>query len=1323
MSSTTTLRNDAARTGTNPNFPISTNPWRKYLSFDLSSINVAGKTQTRPVRAGVLVIENWQFNAGPHQGENHTLVLVSATSNEIFCFSEGALLEYGTAATPLWTLSLGLTPMTRATSNIAPPIGICGTPLVDAANRRMFVVAMWDDGTGTGNYSIFNIALDNGTVTTSQKLVDVGATGRATFSADTVDQRTAINIVGGWLWFGFADYQSDDRGRYYGWVVAVRPDDLTKQLFQPMVSLNSSNNLGIFAGGVWGPGGVAAAQDGSVFALTGNAIQLDSGDTAGANPQDDLTSFGKDYWSTVTATGPGGKGDYFNALVKLGIAFSGSNPEIDALDYFQGAAFTQTENTADFDFGGSSPVVLPPINGRQLLAFIPKDGDIFVLDTANLGQYSNPLTRTSFGNGLAHGNDTKVAPAFIQTSDGRNILVAAANNSGSDGGFAAFEVDATATPPTLSQLWKSASGLRDSFGSPIVVANPVPDPSNPPSPIGLAWVIDGDDAQDNFLKNCAMRAYDVLTGDVLYDSTTNNDIPEEIPHFTPITSGGSSVFCTTSKGFLGFTQFVSAPKSLSFILDRSTFGKDEVDSLQPQSNSVANFSNAYWIAVRNVLPSDLQLTLGNLSAPPALPTVSLSLDSTLPGNVATSIRNMLNAAKFSGPVIPEKAGLPDVPQDFLFPYTISFTGDQGFQDMATANIGATTITLQASMTVAGAPLSNSAQIELVTGENPYFTDVNPQDPSQPTWLSFDLRLFKVTLGGHSLKFGVPTPADETGAPDFIKDVISNLTANNGSVGGDSFDVGQPDEQTEALEFNPTDNQGNKVLNFALARVRLVGKTTGPTIYPVRVFFRLFQAQNTVSDFNTNTTYRFATDGTQHGRKIPLLGVQSNEYVTFPCFATPRNNLTGPANMADQQDDPNAYQINIMQPGVEQHAFFGCWIDNNQPGQKFLPLTPPAGNLDGPWNTQWVNNDVHSLQEAILTAPHTCLIAEIRYDDAPVIPNATSATSDKLAQRNIAWIDGPNPGDIDSRRMTHPVQIRPTPQGALASDELMILWGATPPTSYAQLYLPAMDASQISIEANRLYPAQHTTVVDPHTIGLDANGVSFVPLPAGQVPAAGLLTVTLPPGIRKGEQYKVTVRQLTDSRLKTQVPPTPQIVRAAATGVGTTGSVGKAQAWKRAVGAFQFVINIKVKEQILLKEERLLATLRWMLEKKPVTSRWFPVLQRYVSYIAGRVKGFGGDPGKILPSPTGWVPGLPHPVGQGHGGVGRRKEFVGKIVALVYDHFGDFEGFIVETEGGHEHCVHSREHAVRDLAVQAKAERRRVRVTTEGQHELLQLAVL
>jgi hypothetical protein len=188
VSSTTTIRSDAARTGTNPNFPINGNAWRKYLSINLGA----------PVRAGVLVVENRLFNAGPFNGQTRTLVLVATATNEIYCYSEGDPLANSASPTPLWHTPLGVTPVMLNTSNIAPPIGICGTPVVDAANRRMFVVAMWDNS-GTGTYSIFNIALDTGNITASQQFIDAGAPTRVTFDGGVVDQRTGINLVGGWL--------------------------------------------------------------------------------------------------------------------------------------------------------------------------------------------------------------------------------------------------------------------------------------------------------------------------------------------------------------------------------------------------------------------------------------------------------------------------------------------------------------------------------------------------------------------------------------------------------------------------------------------------------------------------------------------------------------------------------------------------------------------------------------------------------------------------------------------------------------------------------------------------------------------------------------------------------------------------------------------------------------------------------------------------------------------------------------------------------------------------------------------------------------------
>jgi hypothetical protein len=364
-----------------------------------------------------------------------------------------------------------------------------------------------------------------------------------------------------------------------------------------------------------------------------------------------------------------------------------------------------------------------------------------------------------------------------------------------------------------------------------------------------------------------------------------------------------------------------------------------------------------------------------------------------------------------------------------------------------------------------------------------------------------------------------------------------------------------------------------------------------------------------------------------------------EYVTVPCFAAPRNNLTGPAGMADQHDDANAFDITTT-AGETIYRYFACWIDINQPHQMFLPASPSAivggESIDGPWTSEWQQTPLplQSIQTAISAAPHQCLVAEIRFDDTPIAAGATTGTSDKLAQRNIAWSDGPNPGVAASRRMPHPIQIRPTPKGTLNPDELMILWGNTPKASEAQLYLPALDAAEIVRLADRRYATHELRRIDAHTIACPARDATLIPLPTGTALAAGLLCVDLPPGIRKGETY-IAVRQLTDATA-TLRPPPPPIQIAAVRDQATRATKLTRIAWREVLGGFQFAIAISTKEQLLLPEERLLAVLRWIAQEMPQRKRWYPVLLRYIDDVAGRVLGFGGDPTKILPSPTGQV---------------------------------------------------------------------------------------
>ncbi len=1267
MTDIPTYHADPGRSGLNPGFAFAPagGTWRRYVSLPTAA----------PVRAAPLYLAGWAFTAGPLAGQTHDLIILAVSDNTVQAFAEDQLLGGGGA--PLWTqASLGPA-SPRGGSNIPPPIGICGTPVIDRASATVFVMALVHDTAGD-TFKIFALDLNTGFVLDRATLTDPGAAGRPTFDPTKQDQRGALNLVNGWIFATFADFLADDKDVYHGWVVACRQTGLAQQLFLPLTSTKA------VGGGAWGPGGAAAASDGTLYVSTGNAMAADG---SGVDLPDS-------YWSGLPAgKHPGDVGDFFEGVVRIALT---GGPGLAVNGWYQ-PSWARALNDADQDFGGSSPIALPLIGGRQLVVTTAKDGNAYLLDGTLGGwgaeQWSSVTNPAKPSSGALFGAESKCAPAYYHDAVGGADYVYVVGSG--QPGLAAFRIDISGAKAKLVPAWTAGLGFSDAPGSAFVTADPT-------TRKALVWVVDGVDGTP-----AVLRAFDALTGAPVFrsDAVPGNDVGQ-CPHFAPITGAGKSIFVGTNSGVVGY--FNLGP-SLSLIIDQTTFGQDEVELQLP---GTARFA-AGWAAVDGFRPAELGLNAGNLGSPPLVPNFTTTIDPGLPGAVGGAIGPMLATPVFTGPVVPPDPSLPDAPQTFLFPFTVTFTGDGGFTAMrgATPSITSTLVTVNAALSAGGASLDASGQIELTTGEDPRFVDVDPQHPTDfPTWLSFDLRFFKAVVppGGTQTLFGAQMTSNPADAPGFIAQVLRNLT-NSG------FDDLAQSEDATKLEFLPTDNDGNFVFNFAVARVRILAKSAA-TARSVRVFFRLFQAQNTVSNFNPGTTYRSFSDGSPYGHRIPLLGVQNDqhgnpEYVTIPCFASPRVNLAGPASMTTQFDSPNARDL-ATSPGGEADYFFGCWLDTNQPGQRFLPASPPSGNLDGPWT----GLPLLSVQEAILAAPHQCLIAEIRFDDTPIPVGATSSTSDKLAQRNIAWIDGPNPGIAASRRMPHPLQVRPTPKGAANPDELMILWGATPAGSEAQLYLPALDAAGIVGLANRRYADHRLRAVDAHTIACPTGGVTFVPLPQQEALAAGLLSIDLPPGIRKGDTYDILVRQVTDARAAAPQPPPPPPRIAART---RTRAVRRAAValpptidWRRVDGGCRFAITISTKQQLLLSEERLLALLRWIALKMPKTRRWYPVLERYIGDVAGRVLGFGGNPGQIEPSPTGDVPGLPQPRPEPEPCEEERSERCGKIDAIVFDHFGDFEGFVLEDDTGRDHRYHSREAPLSGLVRRAWTERTRVCVVGE-----------
>ena len=464
------------------------------------------------------------------------------------------------------------------------------------------------------------------------------------------------------------------------------------------------------------------------------------------------------------------------------------------------------------------------------------------------------------------------------------------------------------------------------------------------------------------------------------------------------------------------------------------------------------------------------------------------------------------------------------PQRFTFFYNLDFGTDT--TDPAFGFSGATEF-LTLHVTVAG--VSAAGQIELIKQPDPYMLH------GDPPWLSVDLRVFPMRQG--ESKFGQPM-GDVTTANNFIQQVAKALTKGNGIADGQSFDdptVLSPDEDGSALYLTPDDDDNIPVFNFALARVRYIG-LIGAT--DVRVFFRLFSAQQTTSiyDYPPGEQYRRATN--PDGQPIPLAGVIDGEYVTIPCFALPRIDTTVLA--MDRQTDSrvdgsgnvlgNIQTITARADGSEVDTFFGCWLDINQPFKadghtpnNVLPLKAIAP-LDGPFTDP--SNPPITIGQAIARNLHQCLIAEIAFDPATIPLGADTSNWDKLAQRNLAW------SPVGSAQAVTNFEIRPTTVDLPAGqqpDELMIDWGTTPVGSVASIYLPAVTSDEILSMASRMYTYHGLTRVDDHTVECKAGGVTYIPIPPGSGSNyAGLLSIALPSSMRRSQTHTVVVRQVTNA---------------------------------------------------------------------------------------------------------------------------------------------------------------------------------------------------
>lgn len=209
---------------------------------------------------------------------------------------------------------------------------------------------------------------------------------------------------------------------------------------------------------------------------------------------------------------------------------------------------------------------------------------------------------------------------------------------------------------------------------------------------------------------------------------------------------------------------------------------------------------------------------------------------------------------------------------------------------------------------------------------------------------------------------------------------------------------------------------------------------------------------------------------------------------------------------------------------------------------------------------------------------------------------------------------------------------------------MIRWHDLPRDSRVAVYVPDVNVQQVAAVAASRNGPPVLTARDDNSLICKVGDVTYIPVPgprAFNIP--GLLSMKLPPTVVKGQKFTVTVHQVSGYP-------------------------------RRIIGSFQITIPVHTAAEILPREIRKLSVLRHIGESIPATNRWHLVWTRYLGEIADRVKGLGGNPDDIFPSPTGdghpTPPDTPDPQ--------EPRFLTGKVIRLLYDCFGDFEGFVLET---------------------------------------------
>jgi len=280
----------------------------------------------------------------------HGRVIVATESNTVYSInlSDGSVFWRVHLGTPVDAHSLPC-------GNIAPVTGITGTPAIDPASGRIYLVAF----VSGFHHVLFTLDAIDGSVL-DQKVIDPPGS-----SPSVEQQRGAVALGSGYVYVALGGLYGDC-GSYHGYVIGVPLAGGPVAIYRTPSARES---------GIWSAMGVTVADSGLVYATTGNGSET--------------SSFA-----------------YSNSVLQL-------SPDLKVQAYFAPRNWASLD-ASDTDLGSVGVTVLPDF-GR--LVSIGKEGVAYLLDASRPGGIGGQIASSRVCSGAWGGTAWLGSMVFLPCAD------------------------------------------------------------------------------------------------------------------------------------------------------------------------------------------------------------------------------------------------------------------------------------------------------------------------------------------------------------------------------------------------------------------------------------------------------------------------------------------------------------------------------------------------------------------------------------------------------------------------------------------------------------------------------------------------------------------------------------------------------------------------------------------------------------------------------------------------------------------------------------------------------------------------------------------